>query len=244
MWVRSTPSDEKKIVLFDYDSSRGGDVVKQLLSEYEGFLQVDGYQAYNSFFKENPHAIRLGCGMHSRRKFYDAAQGSNKGQSLAEQGLRYFQALYEIEERAKEKDPSQRFLLRLYEARPIWVTMKAWADKNYRLVPPKSKIGSAFHYLIEEYEYLIGYLQDGRLEMDNGFVERSIKGFAVGRKNWLFSDTVEGAQASSLFYSFVVTAKINGVNPYQALHRIFDDVPTASTPEDYERLADILLGLR
>jgi transposase len=79
--------------------------------------------------------------------------------------------------------------------------------------------------------------------MDNGFTERAIKYFAIGRKNWMFSDTVAGAQSSSVFYSFVVTAKLNGVDPYQAMKKIFDEVPLATTADDYDRLADILLGI-
>ena len=243
MWVRATPADEKKVVLFDYHYSRGGDVVKTLFAQYQGYLQADGYCAYNGFFKENIFTIRLGCNMHSRRKFFDAETGAKKGQSLAEEGLRFYKTLYAIEEKAKTLSYQERFWLRKKEALPVWKLMKEWAEKHYATVPPKSKIGEAFHYFISEYEYLKSYLYDGRLEMDNGFAERAISKFAVGRKNWLFCDTVEGAKASALFYSFVVTAKVNGVDPYRALCRIFDEVPTASNADDYERLAGILLGI-
>ena len=109
-------------------------------------------------------------------------------------------------------------------------------------VPIKSKIGEAFHYFLNEYDALIGYLQDGRLEMDNGFTERAIRKFAIGRNNWIFSDTEAGAHASSLLYSLVVTAKVNGVNPYAALVKIFTELPKAKCLEDYERLADIILS--
>ena len=105
----------------------------------------------------------------------------------------------------------------------------------------ESKIGEAFTYLIGEYEYLIGYLEDGRLECDNGFTERAIRKFAIGRNNWLFSDQVEGAHASAVLYSLVVTAKINGVNPYRALVKLFAALPKANAIEDYERLAEIIL---
>jgi transposase len=242
MWVRATPSDEKKVVLFDYDPSRSGEVAKRLFADYAGFLQVDGYGAYNTLEK-NPGLVRIGCGMHGRRKFNDAAEGAAKGQSLAAEGMAFFQKLYSIEEKAKDLSWDERHALRDREARPLWDAMKQWADKHYDSVPPKSKIGQAFHYFIGEYEYLRAYLLHGMLEMDNGFAERAIKYFAIGRKNWLFSDTVEGALGSSLFYSFVVTAKLNGVDPYQALKRIFEEVPVATTVEDYERLSGILLGL-
>jgi transposase len=243
MWVRGTPGADKRVVLFDYDPSRSGDVAKRLFADYEGFLQVDGYGAYNALEK-SPGLVRIGCNMHGRRKFFDAAEGSSKGQGLAAEGLDYYQKLYDIEKKAKELTRAERHELRQKEARPLWDDMKAWAEKHNATVPPKSKIGQAFHYFLSEYEYLTGYLKDGRLEMDNGYAERAVKYFAIGRKNWLFSDTVEGAEASSLFYSFLVTAKINGVDPYQAMKRVFDNVPLAQTVDDYERLAEILLGIR
>ncbi len=167
-----------------------------------------------------------------------------KGQPLATAGLDYYHKLYEIEKRAKELSNSDRHALRQQEAAPLWDAMHEWAQKHNASVPPKSKIGKAFHYFISEYEYLRGYLKDGCLEMDNGFTERAIKYFAIGRKNWMFSDTVAGANSSSVFYSFVVTAKLNAVDPYQAMKKIFDEVPLAINADDYDRLADILLGLR
>jgi len=242
MWVRATPAAEKKIVLFDYDTSRSGEVAKRLFAEYSGFFQVDGYSAYN-VLEQNAELVRVGCNMHGRRGFFDAAEGSAKGQCLAKEGLDYYQKLYEIEKRAKELSHADRHALRQKEAAPLWDVMHEWALKNNASVPPKSKIGKAFHYFLGEYEYLQAYLKDGCLEMDNGFTERAIKYFAIGRKNWMFSDTVAGAQSSSVFYSFVVTAKLNGVDPYQAMKKIFDEVPLATTADDYDRLADILLGI-
>lgn len=203
---------------------------------YEGYLQADGYGGYNGLEKQNG-LIRIGCNMHGRRKFFDAAEGSSKGQSLAKDGLQFYKELYEIEEVAREYTYSERFIYRVKHAVPIWAKMKAWAESNRNAVPPKSKIGQAYHYFIEQFELLKGYLQHGMLEMDNGFAERSIRKFAIGRNNWLFSDSVGGAKASSLFYSLVVTAKINGVNPYAALEKIFTEIPLAKSIDDYERIA-------
>ena len=163
---------------------------------------------------------------------------------MAAQALKYYKLLYNIEEKAKELglSASERKLLREVEQIPIWDEMKAWADKNITKVPKKSLIGKALSYWILQYDLLRGYLVDGRLEMDNGFAERTVRKFAIGRNNWMFSDTPEGAHASALFYSFIVTAKLNGVNPYQALRHIFERIPTASTVEDYEALAKLLLS--
>jgi transposase len=241
MWVRATPSRKKPIVLFDYDPRRSGQVAKKLFAEYRGYLQVDGYGAYNAVSRQEG-LIRLGCNMHGRRPFRHALDGAKQGKSLAEQGVKYYKLLYDLEEEAKGMSWPERHAFRTERAKPIWDEMKDWAETNSPKVPPKSKIGEAFHYFLGEYEYLVGYLRDGRLECDNGFAERTIKQFALGRNAWLFSDTPEGAEASSLYYSFVVTAKLNGVDPYAALKTIFDEVPKATTIEDFERLANLLLS--
>jgi hypothetical protein len=245
MWVRATPGSKQPIVLFDYDPHRSGDVAKRLLADYEGFLQADGYGAYNCVVREaRGKVIRIGCNMHGRRGFSDADKGAKAGRSLASVALKHYDKLYDIEEKAKKLELSwtDRKLLRDVEAVPIWDEMKLWAEKQRERVPIKSLIGKALNYFLEQFDLLRGYLQDGRLEMDNGFAERAIRKFAIGRNNWMFSDTPEGAHASALFYSFVVTAKLNGVNPYQALKEIFERIPTASTADDYEALADLLLS--
>ena len=243
MWVRGTPDRKQPIVLFDYDPHRSGEVAKKLFADYRGFLQADAYGAYNCLEKQ-AGVIRLGCNMHGRRGFSDANKGAKEGRGLAAQALKYYQLLYDIEEKAKTLglSPSERKLLRDREQIPIWEQMKAWADKTITKVPKKSLIGQALGYWTSQYEMLRGYLVDGRLEMDNGFAERTIRKFAIGRNNWMFSDTPGGAHASALFYSFVVTAKLNGVNPYQALRTIFEQIPTASSVEDYEALAKLLLS--
>lgn len=241
MWVRCTPAAKGKIVLFDYDPHRSGEVAKRLFADYKGILQVDGYSAYNILEKQEG-ITRIGCNMHGRRYFFDASDGASKGKPLANAALKFYQKIYKIEELAKGLSWDERHDLRHKEAKPIWEEFKHWADENQRKVPPKSKIGQAFHYFQGEYSYLIGYLQNGMLEADNGFAERGVKNFAIGRKAWLFSDSVDGAQASSLFYSFYVTAKLNGVNPYFAHTKIFELLPYAKTIDDFDRLADILLA--
>lgn len=241
MWVRSTPFGEKKIILFDYNSSRSGAVAKDLFADYKGYLQCDGLNAYDQL--EEGEIVRIGCNMHSRRRFEAAAViGSKSGQSYGEKGLEFYQKIYALEEVIKEKPPDERFAIRNEIARPIFEEMKSWAEDLLAKVPQKSKVGNAFSYFINEYEYLTGYLKDGRLNPDNGFTERVIRKFAIGRNNWMFSDSEGGAGASALLYSLVITAKINGVNPYRALTKILTDIPMANSCEDYERLAEIILN--
>ncbi len=241
MLVRATPYGDKKVVLFDYSTSRSSETMTTLIEGFKGYLQVDGLPSYDQVAGREG-ITRLGCAMHARRRFEKAAtDGAKSGKTLAAMGLKYFKDLYDLEEEVREKSPEERHRLRNERAKPVWDEMLKWVKENQVKVPAKSKIGEAFTYLIGEYEYLIGYLEDGRLECDNGFTERAIRKFAIGRNNWLFSDQVEGAHASAVLYSLVVTAKINGVNPYRALVKLFAALPKANAIEDYERLAEIIL---
>ena len=108
------------------------------------------------------------------------------GKSLGEVGVKYFRAIYDVEDEVREIEPIERRRIRIAKAKPIWDEMKAWAEKKRGKVPALSKIGGAFKYLLGEYELLTNYLLDGRLEIDNGFTERAIRKFAIGRNNWLF----------------------------------------------------------
>ena len=243
MWVRCKPTGKNKIVLFDYDPHRSAEVAKRLFSEFKGFLQVDGFASYN-ILEKNLELIRIGCNMHGRRYFEKAKTiGAKSGQTLAEVALKFYKRLYDHEEEIRNLLPEERHRLRQEIQAPIWHEFKTWADANHSKVPTKSKIGEAFRYFQNEYEYLIGYLKDGRLEMDNGFAERAIRKFAIGRNNWMFADTEAGAHASAMFYSLLCTAKINDVNIYEAIKYLFNEIPKAKTIEDIERLADVIMGI-
>ena len=155
-----------------------------------------------------------------------------------------FKFLYDKEEQYKKKGltPSERKYWRDLEIAPSMEEIKKWCGWQVEKVPPKSPIGNALNYFLNEYTELSAFLKEGRYEMDNGWVERVIKRFAVGRKNWLFSDSVAGAKASSTLYSLALTAKLNGKNPFDVMVEILKQLPFAETIEDYERLADLLLS--
>ena len=242
MWVRATPSDLKKIVLFDYDPHRSADVARRLFEDYKGTFQADGFASYNDLEKQKDIERRLGCNMHGRRKFESAFKvGAKNGKGLGEVALGYYKRLYKIEEDLRGLPWDERKRVRDEKSKPIWDEFKTWAIANEKKVPPKSKIGQAFHYFFGEYDHLIGYLENGMFEMDNGFAERAIKNFAIGRKNWMFSDTEAGAEASSFFYSIVVTAKLNGNDPYKILKTIFEKIPLAKSESDIDSLVDLIL---
>ena len=244
MWVRSTPHAKNKIVLFKYDSSRSADVAKKLFEDFSGYVQVDGYAGYN-FLEDKKDTFRIGCNMHGRRYFEQAkVDGAKSGKTLAEVGLKYYQKLYDLDDESKKLDLAEKQKHRIENHKPAWDEFKAWVDINIKKVPPKSKLGKALNYFTNEYEYLIGYLKDPRLEMDNGFVERIIRKFAIGRNNWMFSDTEAGADASAMFYSVLCTANINGVKPFNLMKYLFHEIPKAKTLEDIENLADIIMGIK
>lgn len=155
--------------------------------------------------------------------------------------MRLFGLLSDIDELIQGKAPEERFNVKLEPATPIWETLKVGAEKHKVTVAKKSKIGGAFAYLLTEYEFLINYLKDRRLEIDNGFTERIIRKFTIGKNNCMFAQSEAGAHAGSLLDSLFVTAKVNGVNPDKALVKLFTKIPKAQSLEVDERLADLIL---
>ncbi|MCD9457637.1 IS66 family transposase, partial [Marinibactrum halimedae] len=136
----------------------------------------------------------------------------------------------------KEEPPDQRHALRQKEAKPIVAKLKEWLDKSLQTVAPKTKLGVALVYLNNQWDRLIGYLEDGRYPIDNNAAERAIRPFTIGRKNWMFSKSQAGAKASANLYSLIETAKANGLNPYEYLQNIFKELPNVNDVEQVEAL--------
>ena len=239
MWVKGSP--ELEIVLFEYNISGGGYVAKSLMSGFEGGLQADAHKGYGALDKAN--LILLGCMMHARRRFFKAWIKAKKKPGLARDALDMIKRLYSLEEALKKQElsPEERFRARLAEVKPQMEKIKDWAVAHKEKVLKSTELGNGIHYFINEYEELSAFLKNGRYEIDNGWVERVIKRYAIGRKAWLFSDTVAGARASALLYSLVITAKLNGKDPYIVMRDIFQKLPYAKSIEDYENLARLLL---
>lgn len=239
MWVQRGGPPDKRIILFDYDSSRSQQVPIELLGDYSGYLQTDGYEGYNKVCAQNG-IIQLGCWAHVRRKFDQAikSQGKikTKKDSLARQGLQRIQLLYVIEKKAKELSNEQRYALRKSRSMPILKDLRKWLDQHLLVVVKQSALGKAMFYMDKQWPKLIVYTQDGRLRMDNNLVENAIRPFVIGRKNHLFSDTVSGAKASANLYSLIETAKANGLEPYSYLKHIFTELPKATCVEEIEAL--------
>ncbi len=237
LWVQRGGPPDRAVVLYDYDPGRGAEVPKRLLAGFRGYLQTDGYDGYNAAVAVNGLA-HVGCMAHARRRFSDAvkAQGRKKKAGPAHHGLALIQKLYRVEKQARTLSAEERHAHRQRHARPIFEALRSWLDKVLPQVPPTSATGKALHYLHNEWDKLVRYLEDGRLEIDNNGAENAIRPFVMGRKNWLFSASVKGVKASANLYSLIETAKANGLEPYAYLQRIFTELPRADTVEAIETL--------
>ena len=240
MWlIRGGPPDQPA-VLFEYDASRSEAVPSRLLEGFEGVLQADAYSGYNQVCRDNP-ITRIGCWDHSRRKFVEASKAApakKKGDkvSKADVAIGKIRKLYVIEDRLKDLEPEQKTLQRQKLSRPILDDLKDWLEKNIYRVPKDSLTWTAISYTLNQWDLLTGYCDDGRLNISNALAENAIRPFAVGRRNWLFSDTPRGARASATCYSLIETAKANGLEPYDYLHRVLQHITAADTVEKLEAL--------
>lgn len=232
VWLYRTGTDGPPIVLYDYQPSRKGEHAKHFLETFSGYLQVDGYSGYLKV----PDVILVGCWAHARRKFDEAlkaAPPSAKGkQTASAEGLQFCNQLYAIERAIKKESSEKRYEVRLEKSKPVLDLFLAWLQTKQPQVAPKSKLGEAITYGLNQWELLEAFLQDGRLEIDNNRSERAIKPFVIGRKNWLFSNTPRGARGSAIVYSIVETAKENGLNPYEYLLYLFQQLPTVDVNND------------
>lgn len=197
---------------------------------------VDGYEGYERACAHYG-IIRLGCWAHARRKLVDAQKLQKKGKTgKADQGLSFIQKLYAIETKIKTEPPDKRYDIRQQQAKPIIDKLRQWLEKSLPTVPPQSAIGKALHYLHNQWDRLVRYLDDGAYPIDNNRAENAIRPFTVGRKNWLFSNSQAGAKASANLYSLIETAKANGLNPYEYLKLAFKELPNAQSVEAVEKL--------
>ena len=240
MWLYRTGPSDRPVVLFEYQQTRAAEHPKTFLSGYHGYLQVDGYAAYHTLPKE----IRIvGCFAHARRKFDEALKIMSEKDRLgskAERGLQYCNALFAIERDIQNLSDTERTRIRDEKSVPILEEFHEWLQKIQPQMLPKSKMGKAIHYALDQWEYLTGYLLDPRLSISNNLAEQSIRPFTIGRKNSLFSDTPKGAFTSAVIYSLVETAKANGLKPYIYFQYLLSRMPNLDFKNNPEKLESLL----
>lgn len=210
-WVFLLP--KAKMVIFKYDQSRGQCVPEEILEDFSGCLQTDGYAGYNQQGKRS-EITHIACMAHVRRKF-DEAKENNL--ALASHALEQIQLLYRIEREASEAllSADQVATLRQQKAIPILNDLKTWLDEQYPKALPKSAIGKAIAYSLKFWPQLTAYTQNGDWQIDNNAVENKIRPLALGRKNYLFAGSHQAAQQAAMMYSLLGTCKINGIEPLE-----------------------------
>jgi transposase len=251
MWVQMTEASGAEgtagtgppIRLFGYSPSRSTQAARTL---YEGMrpggvLMSDGYEPYAAIAEQH-RLVHLGCWAHCRRYFNDALQALPKDKRGPEQlPARFIELigqLYKVEADARRDhlDAPALKQRRSQHSIPVLDQIEALALQHLHAVLPGSLLGKALHYLTAQWRKLSRYVDDGRFPIDNNACENAIRPFVVGRRNWLFADTVAGANASANLYSLLQTCKANGVDGYQYLSALLVELPTARTVEDFENL--------
>ena len=242
LWLYRTGRGVSPAVIYDYQKTRGGEHPRNFLSGFKGYLHVDGYPGYHKV----ADVTLVGCWAHARRKYDEALkvaappESKKKSETVAGQGLAYCNALFAIERDLKDVTPEERHAERQKQSLPIVEAYSAWLRQQRSRTLPRSLVGQAIAYSLNQWDKLTAFLKDGRLEIDNNRSERSIKPFVIGRKNWLFANTPRGAKASAAIYSVIETAKENGLHPFQYLKYLFEQLPQLEDPRDPEALAPFL----
>jgi transposase len=240
LWAQMTGSGPP-IRLFSYTPGRGGMHAQPL---YDGIkpgvtLMSDGYEVYNAIAAVRG-AIHLGCWAHARRYFVEAETAIPKAargpESLATQFIAAIGELYAIEAKAKDLSPEQRGQQRQQLSKSVLAKIEGLLTHHLHGITPGSLLGKALHYLSSQWPKLIRFVENGAWPIDNNLCENAIRPFVVGRRNWLFCDTVAGAQASANLYSLIETCKANGIEPYTYLVALFRQLPLVKTVEDFEAL--------
>ncbi len=220
-WVYHDPGG--RLVLFNYQKSRGREGPDEMLENFCGYLQTDGYTAYNNL-KNQANITPLACMAHARRKFEHALDNNPQ---LAGEMMSMFSELYDIERQSREAELLHDALkeLRQEKARPVLEKMEQWLKDHLMEVPPKSALGIGIGYTLNLWPRLVLYINDGRFQIDNNLIENSIRPVALGRKNYLFAGSHDAAQNAAMIYSFFATCKINNIEPFTWLKNTLSVIP-------------------
>lgn len=229
-WAYRSP--EKNMVYFDYREGRDGEGPRDKLKNFSGTLQCDGFSVYDQFGKRENITL-VHCWAHARRKFKEAFDDDNR----AEGALSLIQELYNVERFARENEytADQRYTLRQEKSLPLLTKLRVWLNETANKVGEKDPLAKAMAYTVKRWEGLNRYLENGLIEIDNNWVENSIRPLTLGRKNYLFAGSHEGACRSALFYTLLGTCELRGINPYRWLKNLMDKLPH-TRPENYHTL--------
>lgn len=201
----------REAAVYDYTDARTADGPARMLKDFRGFAQCDAATQHDALFAPGSGRTEVGCLAHARRYFVKAAPTDG---AVAKVALAFFVRLYRIEAEARDAPPAARRALRRRRASPLWRKFLVWARKRAAETLPKSPLGKAFGYLLRHRRALRTYVKDGRLPPDNNAAERALRTVAVGRKNWEFAGSADGARRAALFYTLLYSCRLAGVDPY------------------------------
>ena len=245
MWVYRTGRmyTERQIVLYEYQKTRNASHPREFLKDFNGVCVTDGYQVYHTLEDEREDLKIAGCWSHARRRFDEAVKALPKAKqkdSRAYLALTMIQAIYREEKQLKELPAQERHNRRQLSIRPLVEAYFTWVRENLPRVPQKSKTWEGFNYSLNQEKYLKVFLDDGEVPMDNNAAEQSIRGFCIGKKNWVMIDTVVGAKSSAIIYSIAETAKANNLKPYDYFEYLLTEIPKHLDDTDRGFLDDLL----
>ncbi len=248
VWVTATGRyDEHNIALYPYTEGRGASDARKVIKGYKGYIMCDGYQVYDSLAKEGKNGVPamkiivVACTIHILRKFKDCLKGMKADdclQTSAQKAVNMLQKIHHADNQWNDLSPDERKEKRLAVLKPMLDAFFKFIDEETKLVLPRCTYGDAVRYAYNQKEKVYNALLDGRLELENQKAERTVKPFVIGRKNWLFSNTPNGANVSCIDYSIVETAKLNCLNPYEYIKYLLNTLPTinAFDLEELDRL--------
>lgn len=212
------------LVLFDYQRGRNKEGPAKMLKDFQGFLQTEGYAAYDQFYHREGVRV-LHCMAHARRYFKEAEDNDKQRSVYA---MQVFHDVYETERQIKDLPVDERRKIRQEVTLPKLNDFRTWMTEEYRAVTPKSPIGKALEYALKRWEELERFTSDGQLEIDNNKIENEIRPIALGRKNFLFAGSHESAQRIAMIYSLLASCKANGINPMKWLTQVLEQLPNRS----------------
>ena len=227
IWCRVTGVNaQTPIVIMTYSYSRAGAIATELLQDFKGYIQTDGYPGYNAT-AQREDITQLGCWVHVRRKFDVAAKNSQDGaKEIAQKGMSLISRLFYLDKQAKDKPPDEKLLYRQQIVEPHLDKMKNWLENNFSKAKSYGGLlATAFTYITNQWVKLIVFIKEPYLELDNNRAERHIRPIATGRKVWLFANSEQGARATALWFSLIETAKANNLEPYWYLKMVCEQMP-------------------
>jgi len=203
-------------VWFAYSPDRKGEHPAQHLKKFRGTLQADAYAGFNQLY-EDDRIEPAACWAHVRRHFYDLEQAHSS--PVAREALQRIGALYQVEEPIRGRPPDERRRIRQAQAKPLVDSLRQWFEATLSKLSRKSETTVAIRYALSRWEALTRY-EDGHIEIDNNAAERSLRGVALGRKNYLFAGSDAGGERAAAIYSLIGSAKLNGLDPEAYLRQV------------------------